>query len=227
MAEHRLLALTGFLCGALLAPAWPARAQVVPCSATEASPNLLPPAGSPALVRCIEVVFHPEGTQSVDSETYNYYIKPLEPSLRSQNKWVTYNEEQAIAAFSRLMRTSFLDDCWVEVIDEPYENGVMGKHVIFHLEERRRLKGIEFSGSTVIESASIWKALNDRGVLRSTGGFVPEDYVLIRQVRKVIKDLYAEQGYPNAVVIATKSPVPGNPNLVSLMFDIQAGSKSR
>ena len=93
MMKRQWFVGAGVIFGCLL---WavPARAQVVPCATSEISKNL-PPAGSPPLVRCIEIVFIPEGTQSVDSETYNYYIKPLEPSLRSQNKWVPYNEEQA------------------------------------------------------------------------------------------------------------------------------------
>jgi hypothetical protein len=136
----------------------PARAQVIPCSGSEISKNL-PPAGSPPLVRCIEVVFHPEGTQSVDSETYNYYIKPLEPSLRSQNKWVQYNEEQALGAFSRLMRTTFLDDCWVEVIDEPYRTT---PHAI-HREEWQP-EGDRYIGSKKVEISKIEEALKEKSV---------------------------------------------------------------
>ena len=51
------------LAGTLLAHAASpsvASAQVVPCAEKETSTNL-PPAGSPALVRCVELVFHPAG----------------------------------------------------------------------------------------------------------------------------------------------------------------------
>src|SRR6185369_7161172 len=122
------------LAGALLAlVAWPsaASAQVVPCARNEQSANL-PPAGSPPLVRCIEPVFHPAGDRvgitapMVDAQTYAFYIK-TQPSLRSQNKWVPYDETAVRGDFWNLMNTGFLEDLWIEVVDEPYDNGVMGK----------------------------------------------------------------------------------------------------
>src|SRR4051794_30469949 len=163
MIKRQWFVGAGLMLGALLWSVPASAQQVTPCSTVEVSPNL-PPAGSPALVRCIEQQFHPTETNSVDSDTYGYYIKPFEASLRSQNKWVPYNEEQALAAFSRLMHTSFLDDAWVEVIDEPYENGVPGKHVIFHMEERQRLKAVDYTGSKKVEISKIEEALKDRGI---------------------------------------------------------------
>jgi len=78
--------------GVLLVLSAPARAQVVPCSAVETSANL-PPAGSPPLVRCYQLAFHPDGAQLIDNQTYLYYVSPaLQPSLRSQSKWVPYKE---------------------------------------------------------------------------------------------------------------------------------------
>jgi len=209
------------------APAAPANPQTaaapapaVPCSTAEISKNL-PPAGSPPLVRCIQIVFHPEDSNSVDGETYNYYIKPFENSQRSINKWVPYNEDQPLAAFSRLLRTGFLDDLWIEVIDEPYENGVPGKHVIFHMEERQRLKAVEYTGSKKVEISKIETALKDKGITIRFDTFVDES--VIRKVKGVIKDLYAEKGYQYADVQVVKTQLPNGPKLLRLSFNITEG----
>jgi hypothetical protein len=225
--KHRRLTVAGLAAGVLLALVSPAGAQIPPCSTLEVSTNL-PPVSSPALVRCIEVRFHPDGTPSVDAETYNYYIRPtLRPSLRSQNTWVPYREADALSAFSRLSKTGFLDDLWVEVIDEPYENGVMGKHVIFHMEERLRLKGIDYAGASEVPVSKIEEALRDKGIFRPESTFVEEEYLLARKIRSVIKDLYSEQGFPDVTVEIKKTPMPGDLRVFRLTFEIKAGPKAR
>src|SRR5262245_17526623 len=123
LRRHGVTVAFGTLVGGLVFAA-PASAQVQPCTSVELGNNL-PPANSPPLLRCMEVVFHPDGSASVDLATYQYYLNPLQPSLRSQNKWVPYKEDDVLAAFDRLWRLKFLDDLWIEAIDEPYENGVV------------------------------------------------------------------------------------------------------
>jgi len=148
----------------LLALAVPANAQVASCQTAEISQNL-PPADSPPLVRCYELVFEPAGAQRLTTETYLYSIgAALQPSLRSANKWVPYQERDVLTAFERLWKTRFLEDLWVEVVDEPYENSVIGKHVIFHLEERVRVTTIEYAGSKDVPIAEIERALRDKGL---------------------------------------------------------------
>jgi hypothetical protein len=212
--------------GVLLALSSPVSAQVAPCTAAETSTNL-PPAGSPPLVRCLELVFHPDAAPLIDSRTYLFHISPLvQPSLRSERKWVPYKTGDALKAFSQLWRTGFLENLWIEVIDEPYENGVMGKHVIFHIEERQRVKGIELIGSTVVAVSKIEDALKRQRIHPDTGGFVSEEADLIRNVRRVILDLYAEQGYANATIDVRKVTIPGAMRLVRLTFDIKEGTKN-
>ena len=219
--------MAALIAAVLLMFATPAKAQVGPCSTVEASPNL-PPADSPPLMRCYQLVFHPDGLQSIDSATYLYYIA-LQPTLRSQGKWVPYRKDDVLRAFSRLWKTAFLDDLWVEVIDEPYENGVMGKHVIFHMEERPRLKAIEFTGSKEVEISKIEEVLRNHGIDVTASGFRPADYYsLIRKVQSIVRDLYAERGYPNATVDVQKARIPGTsaPWLLRLTFDIKAGART-
>jgi outer membrane protein assembly factor BamA len=136
-----------------------------------------------------------------------------------------YRADDALAAFSGLWKTGFLDNLWIEVIDEPYENGVTGKHVVFHLEERLRVKGLEFVGAREVEPSRIETELKNRRF--GIGGLVPEEASLLRRVRAVVMDLYAQQGYPNATVEVRKLPIPGGLKLAQLVFDIKAGARSR
>jgi Surface antigen variable number repeat len=213
------------MAGALLGLSAPAVAQVIPCSTVEKSANL-PPTDSPPLLRCYELVFHPDGAQRVDNQTYLFYLSPvLQPSLRSQSKWVPYKKDDALTAFSRLWRTGLLDDFWVEVIDEPYENGVIGKHVVFHLEERPPVKVVDFVGSKEVETAKIENAL--KNVNAGAGGFVREEYSLIRACQKAILNLYAEEGFPNATVEIRKVPIPGELRLARLTFVIKEGPRNK
>jgi hypothetical protein len=65
----RPLVLAALLGAALF---WPsaASAQVNPCPA----PAKLPPANSPALLRCLELVAHPVNETVVEQATYAFYI---------------------------------------------------------------------------------------------------------------------------------------------------------
>src|SRR6187431_1451024 len=92
----------------------------------------LPPKESPPLYRCAELQFHPVNESFVDGETYTHYIK-AKPSQRSQQNWVPYDEKAVLADFDSLWRLGYLDNLWIEVVDDPYANGVAAKRVIYHL----------------------------------------------------------------------------------------------
>lgn len=103
----------------------------------------MPPANSPPMVRCVELQFHPVNQSMIDAATYGYYIK-TRGSPPNGPTWMPYNEDQLQADWTALWKTNFLDNLWIQTIDEPYPNGVMGKHVVFHFEERAKLKGVEY-----------------------------------------------------------------------------------
>src|SRR5262245_12857127 len=106
---------------------WPAAAsaQTKPCPA----PAKQPPANSPVLVRCMELVAHPVNETVVEQATYAFYIKSPQ-TFPSRDIWAPYSEDAVQADFWNLWHTNFLDNLWVEVIDEPFDNGIMAKHVI-------------------------------------------------------------------------------------------------
>ena len=217
----------------LLASATPAEAQVQPCSASEISSNL-PPAGSAPVYRCAQIIVHPAGNRVVevasiiDPQTYALQLKAEGPSRRSESFFPAYSESAIQADFWNLWRTSFLEDLWIEVIDEPYENGVVGKHVIFHMEERSRVKIVDYVPANpdedlVVDISKIETALRENNIEVRLDSFVDE--ATLRQVIGVIRALYAEQGYNDAVVTTSRREMPGGPKLLHLTFSIDPGPK--
>jgi outer membrane protein insertion porin family len=219
---RRLFVFAGLALAALSLPE-SATAQVQPCSAGETSPNL-PPTGSAVLYRCAQVIFHPVNQSAIDPNTYDYHIKNRW-SLRSQNKWVPYDEQAIQADFWNLWRTNFLDNLWIEVFDEPYENGVAAKKVVFHMEERPRIKVVNYQGSKKVEVTKIEEALKERAIEVRLDSFV--DTATIRRVKGVISELYSEKGYTYARIDTALKPLPDGAKLVELTFNIDEGPKAQ
>src|SRR6476469_8260257 len=161
--------------------------QVDPCpSATD----LQPPASSPTLLRCLQLVFHPDGTSVLDPNTYIYYLKRQSGSRSDEppgvGTWVPYNEQEILTDFNNLLKTGFLDDLWVERIDEPYANGVKAEHIVYHMEERQRLKVVDYTGSKQVEISKIESALKDQGITIRYDTFIDDN--IIKKVKQAIKD---------------------------------------
>jgi outer membrane protein insertion porin family len=202
------------------APAWAQDAP--PCP----KPANLPPANSPVLSRCTHLVAHPVNVTVVEQATYQYYIKAPQ-SLPSQQVWAPYDEEALTKDFWTLWNTGFLDNIWIETIDEPFENGVPAKHIIYHIEERSRLKAIDYVAAagtkTEVEVAKLESTLRDRNIRLNLDAFVDES--TIRKVIGVIREVYAEKGYNDVTVETKKEALPAGPKLVHLTFEIDQGPK--
>jgi outer membrane protein insertion porin family len=198
-------------------------ADYQPCSTVETT-QAAPPADSPALFRCAELRFHPENNPLVETETYSYYLKYK--SSAAEGKWIPYKQDLVVADGNNLWKTGFLDNYWIEEIDEPYANGVKGIHVVYHLAERPRLKGVEYLGpdgkKPRVEVSKIEEAMKAKGVSLQVDSFL--DQASIRRVQGVVKELYAEKGYQAADVTPKVTPVDGSSGrLVRLVFNIDEG----
>jgi outer membrane protein insertion porin family len=186
-------------------------------------PRRLPPAGSAPLVRIIEVRFPTQGNQSViDPQTYLYYIQT--PASRpSDGVWVPYKEETVLEDFKRLWATKFLDNLWIEVNDMPYDNGVVGKHIIYNMEERQRVKIVDYSGSKALEQSKIDEVLKEQNIQVRLDSFI--DPEIIRKVEGIVRQGLGEKGFQYAEVTHEIKPMPGGPNLVHLTFVMKEGPK--
>jgi len=218
------LRLAGAAVAVLLGGAAPAlgQSQIEPCPAALNQP----PLDSPVLFRCMSLVAHPINETSVDQSTYDYYIKTPR-TVTATKTFIPYDEDSIQADFYRLWGTTFLDNLWIEVVDEPFENGVKAKHVIFHIEERPRLKAVDYLAKegtkTTVDISKIEDTLRDKNIHVNLDTFVDE--ATIRKVKGVIREIYSDKGYNDVRIETAMKPLPAGPKFVHLTFYIDQGPK--
>ena len=229
MARYRRVASS--VCGALLALVWPAgvaaqapSAQVARAAAP-ATQVALPPADSPPLVRTIEIAFPAQGNvPSLQAETYLYYIS-TRGSQPSQNVWVPYDEQAVLADFRRLWATGFLDDLSIDVTDVPYENGVIGKHITYNMEDRDRVRIVEYLGSDKLNRAKIEEVLIEIEAVIQLDTFI--DSLQLNKVKRILRELLAEDGYHSPEITQEITAVAGGPKRVRVVFNIVDGPQTK
>src|SRR5206468_5453994 len=137
------------------------------CNQQVPEPARLPPADSGPVVTAVMLCFEKQGgSPIIEANTYLYYMqaKGSRPSL---NEWIKYDDsvqQVAIADFKRLMATNFLDDLAIEVRDVRYANGVPGKVIVYNMEERQRVKIVDYVGTMKVDTSKIEEALKAKSI---------------------------------------------------------------
>ena len=192
-------------------------------------PASLPPAGSGPLVYNIVLCFPKQGNVSlVEPQTYLYYMQSTDlVSLPSQNVWKPYNdaaEQTIIGDHKRLWATNFLDDLAIETFDYPFSNGVIGKLIVYNMEERQRIKNTIYNeGTKEIEQAKVEERLRELGITIRLDSFV--DQATEKRVANVIREMMVEKGFQDAKVETVHEALPGGPKTVALKFKVTEGPK--
>ena len=196
------------------------------CNQQVPEPARLPPAATGPVVTAVMLCFEKQGgSPIVEANTYLYYMqaKGSRPSL---NEWIKFDDsvqQLAIADFKRLIATNFLDDLSIEVRDVRYANGVLGKVIVYNMEERQRVKIVDYVGTMKVDTSKIEEALKDKSISIRLDSFI--DPGLIRRVSGVVHDVYAEKGYEFVEVKPEIKPIEGGPKLVNVTFHITEGPK--
>ncbi len=214
--------------GQLPSPPQPQADQSTVCAQPVPPPAKQPPAGSGPVVLNIVLCFQKQGGFSViDAATYQYYIEMRSRlSAPSQDKWVPYDEAIETVLrddFKRLWATNFLDDLSIEVKDYVFPNGVVGKNIIYDMEERQRIKIVDYEGLHKVDQSKIDDKLKEAGIAIRLDSFI--DPGLIRRVTGVVRELYAAEGYQFAEVKPEIKPVEGGTKLVHVTFHVTEGPK--
>ena len=198
------------------------------CGQRVPPPASLPPVGSGPVVYLVGPCFAAQGNTSiVEPQTYLYYMQITSKlSQPSQNRWVPYDEsvEEIVRGdFQRLWATNFLTDLSIVVSDYTFSNGVIGKLIAYNMEERERVKIVNYEGTKEIDRAKIDEQLRLRNIELRLDSFLDQD--LIRRVETVLREMMAEKGFTNAEVSHTRTAVAGGPKLVNVTFQIGDGPK--
>ena len=196
------------------------------CDQTVPEPVRLPPATSGPVLTAVMLCFEKQGgSPVVEANTYLYYMqaKGSRPSL---NEWIAYDDsiqQVGLSDFKRLWATNFLDDLQIEVRDVRYANGVRGKVLVYNMEERQRVKIVDYVGTMKVDTSKIEEALKEKSISIRLDSFI--DPGLIRRVSGVVRDVYAEKGYEFVEVKPEIKEIAGGPKLVNVTFHITEGPK--
>jgi outer membrane protein insertion porin family len=225
---------------ALLATATPSRAQqpaaapaapqgpatITVCGQEAPAPRAAPPADSGPVVLFIAPCFEAQGNTSlIDVNTYLFYIQQ-KASQPSQGIWVPYDastEKTLLEDFRRLWATNFLDNLWIDVRDYKFPNGVVGKIIYYNMEERQRVKIVDYVGSKKIEATKIDEKLKEANAVIRLDTFI--DPSLVKKVEGIVRDMLKEKGFQYATVTHEIQEMPGGPKLVHVTFHMDEGPK--
>ena len=227
MRSSVFLTATGLWLVAAAASAQTPQLPSVTVCGVQARPSAQPPAGSQPVVLFIAPCFEAQGNQSViEPQTYLYYIH-LKQSQPSQGIWIPYDdaaETQLEADFRQLWGTKFLDNLSIDVSDYKFPNGTIGKIVTYNLEERQRVKVVDYTGSKALETSKIDDKLKDADAQIRLDTFI--DPALVRKVAGIVRDMMKEKGFQFAEVTPEIKEIPGgSQKLVNLTFHLDEGPK--
>ena len=194
------------------------------CGMTIPAPARLPPAGSGPIVLTLLLCFESQGGQSlVDPQTYLYYIQ-VRPSEPSRDVWVGYDQETEARLredFKRLWQTGFLDDLTIEAQEVALANGVAGKVILFRMEERHRIRQVDYDGNARLERSRIDERLRDKNIELRLDSFL--DLAQVKRAAATVRELYGEKGYQFAEVTPQIRPSSAGPKLVNVTFAVREG----
>jgi outer membrane protein insertion porin family len=212
----------------VISPNAAAAAQTVTvCGLPVPTPAKSPaPGGSEPVVVAMLLCFDKQGgVSAIEPQTYLHYIQ-FKPSEPSRDRWTLYNaeaEQVLLADFRRLWATNFLDDLSIESLDYTFDNGAAGKLVVFHIEERQRIKIVDYDGATRVTRSDINDRLKEKGIDLRLDSFL--DAGALRRVSTIIRELYGEKGYQYAEVSAAVRELAGGPKLAHVTFTVKEGPK--
>ena len=91
------------------------------------------------------------------------------------------------------------------------------------MEERQRVKIVDYIGSDKVDQSKIEEELRDKGIQIRLDSFI--DPGLIRRVAGIVREQYAAKGYMFAEVKPEMKEVAGGPKTVHVTFNISEGPK--
>jgi outer membrane protein insertion porin family len=204
------------------APAQPISICNLPVPVPVASPAV---DSGPVVVAFLLCFEKQGGASTIDPQTYLFHIQ-IRPSEPSRGIWVRYDEATETLLrddFKRLWATGFLDDLSIEAHDYTFANGAAGKVIVFNIEERQRVRIVDYDGLVKVDQSAIEERLKEKGVSLKLDGFL--EPATIRRVATVVRELYAEKGYQFAEVTPEVKAVDGGAKLVHVSFNVVEGPK--
>jgi len=185
---------------------------VVPALAASDEPSAARAVQSAPAQQVVESV-DIQGNRRLRDEDLLYYIK-----TRAGD---TYDPAALERDLKELLSLNFFDKTATRVLVEDGIRG--GVNVIFEVRELPIIRDLQFKGSKAISESDILKNFREKRVGISKEAVF--DPVKVRGATRVLREMLAAKGYPNAKVTHTEEEVSATS--IGLTFDIDQGNKSR
>src|SRR5712664_882483 len=154
-----------------------------------------------------------QGNRRLRKEDLLYYVqmRPGDP----------FNPAQAERDLQTLLALGFFDKVNARVSTEDAPRG--GIRVIFEVKELPIIRDIQFEGLKSVPESDVLKTFRERRVGVSKEAI--QDPVKVKNAERVLKELLAAKGHPNAVVTASIEPVSATSSAIT--FVINEGARVR
>ncbi|CAN5585218.1 hypothetical protein BH20ACI4_BH20ACI4_02090 [soil metagenome] len=154
-----------------------------------------------------------QGNRRLRDEDLLYYIK-TRPGDR-------YDPAQLERDLKELLSLNFFDKTATRVLTEPGVRG--GVNVIFEVRELPIIRDLQFEGAKALQESDILKAFREQRVGISKESTY--DPVKARNASRILRELLASKGYPNAKVEIVEEVVSATS--VAITFNVDQGNRSR
>lgn len=132
-----------------------------------------------------------------------------------------YNQAQVERDLKELLSLNFFDKTATRVLTEPGVRG--GVNVIFEVEELPIIRDLQFKGVNVVPESDILKAFRERRIGISKESVY--DPVKAQNGSRLLRELLASKGYPNATVKIVEEEVSAQS--IAITYDVDQGNRSR
>ena len=158
------------------------------------------------LVENVDVV----GNRRLRKEDLIYYIQTRPGDV--------YNPDQIQRDLQTLLSLNFFDKVATRVLTEDAPRG--GINVIFEVKELPIIRDIQFEGLKSVTESDVLKTFRERRVGVSKESIL--DPVKLRNAERVLKELLAAKGHPNAVVSGTIEAVSQTSSAITFVVNENA-----
>ena len=154
-----------------------------------------------------------QGNRRLRDEDLLYYIKTRPGDV--------YSQEQLERDLKELLSLNFFDKVKTRVLTEPGIRG--GVNVIFEVSELPIIRDLQFEGLKAVPESDVLKAFREQRVgISKEAVYNP---VNAQKGVRVIRELLASKGFPNAKVTVNEEEVSATSTAIT--FDVEQGNRSR
>jgi len=132
-----------------------------------------------------------------------------------------YNEQQVQRDLLTLLQLGFFDKTGTRVLTEEGARG--GVNIIFEVKELPIIRDLQFEGLKSVPESDVLKAFREKRVGVSKESIY--DPVKVRNAIRVLKELLAAHGHPNATIEERRDEVSATS--IAVTFDIKEGDRVR